>query len=613
MADSVEPSFEVLLEYLKSTRGFDFTGYKRSSLMRRAQKRMSQIPLESFSEYMDFLEAHPDEFEQLFNTILINVTGFFRDEDTWEYLTKEIVPRLLQKSGAHAPIRIWCAGCASGEEAYSLAMVLCEAMGISSFRERVKIYATDVDDEALSQARAASYPAKQLESVPEHLQVKYFNRQGNNFVFSPELRRSVIFGRHDLVQDPPISRLDLLTCRNTLMYLNADTQAKILARFNFGLKEDGFLLLGKAEMLLSHNHLFNQVGLDYRVFTKVSQPGGREKTSSLTADQIDSESLANYALKEAAFNKALLAQIMIDRESVVVAANERARTAFGIKSTDIGRPFQDLEVSFRPLELRSLIEQAYGENRMIRAPKVQHLNGYGEQLQYEIEVSPLCQPVFKQVGALISFHDRTTYHVLYNSLQAAHLELETTNEELQSTNEELETTNEELQSTNEELETTNEELQSANEELETTNEELQSTNEELASINSDLQVLSDAADSTSVFLQQILAGMPYGVVVLNDRLEVVVWSRMSEDMWGLRSDEVLGREFVSLDIGLPLKELEPELRNVIKSSLRLVKEVAARNRRGKQTRCQVEVSALSRSTQISAGLVVQMTEVTSAG
>src|SRR5579883_893892 len=218
---SKDPRFETLLDYLKRTRGFDFTGYKRSSLMRRVLKRMHAVHVTDFLDYMDFLEVRPEEFAQLFNTILINVTSFFRDESAWDYLAKDVLPLIVGKNDSKDPVRVWVAGCASGEEAYSIAILLAEALG-PTFAARAKIYATDVDDDALTQARQACYPHTALSTIPEELRDKYFTQSGDDYCFRVDLRRTVIFGRHDLVQDPPISHLDLLLCRNTLMYLNAE-------------------------------------------------------------------------------------------------------------------------------------------------------------------------------------------------------------------------------------------------------------------------------------------------------------------------------------------------------------------------------------------------------
>src|SRR5262245_44918659 len=210
-------NFEDLLAYLHRSRGFDFGGYKRTSLQRRVRKRMDTVGVDQYDQYTDYLEVHPDEFVHLFNTILIKVTDFFRDPPAWEYLAKEVVPRILATKQPADAIRVWSAGCASGEEAYTLAMILCEAVGADRFSQHVKIYGTDLDLEALNQARQGVYTPRQTEAIDPELRKKYFEpNNGDRLSFRKDLRRSVIFGRHDLTHDAPISRLDLLVCRNTL-------------------------------------------------------------------------------------------------------------------------------------------------------------------------------------------------------------------------------------------------------------------------------------------------------------------------------------------------------------------------------------------------------------
>jgi two-component system CheB/CheR fusion protein len=215
-----DPAFEALLDFLKASRSFDFTGYKRSTLMRRVQKRMQTVEIGTFEAYRDYLEVHPEEYGALFNTILINVTSFFRDGEPWKVLAQEFIPAIVSRKRAGQPIRVWSAGCATGEETYTLVMMLAEALGPEQFRERVNVYATDWDDEALAHARQATYTADDLEALPEGYRERYFEEAGQRWSFRGDLRRHVIFGRHDLAQDAPISHLDLLVCRNVLMYFN---------------------------------------------------------------------------------------------------------------------------------------------------------------------------------------------------------------------------------------------------------------------------------------------------------------------------------------------------------------------------------------------------------
>ncbi|MEU3340988.1 protein-glutamate O-methyltransferase CheR [Streptomyces sp. NPDC006668] len=266
-----DEELEDLLGFLRDARGFDFTGYKRSSLGRRIRKRMTDAQVASYSDYRDRLETNQDEFNALFNTILINVTSYFRDPEAWTFLQREVMPELLAQSGSQEEIRVWSAGCSSGEEAYSLAIMFAEALGLEETLERVKIYGTDVDDEALRDARSGLYSAKVLASLEPELRDKYFEQNGARLSFRPDLRRRVIFGRHDITRDAPISRLDLLVCRNTLMYFNVEAQTQIIDRFHFALREGGCLFLGKAELLLNDAERFEVMSMRQRVFRR--RPG----------------------------------------------------------------------------------------------------------------------------------------------------------------------------------------------------------------------------------------------------------------------------------------------------------------------------------------------------
>ncbi|MEH2457505.1 CheR family methyltransferase [Nostoc sp.] len=591
-----DPEFENLLIYLRQSRGFDFTGYKRSTLMRRVSKRMQPLSIENFEEYLDYLEVHPEEFNYLLNTILINVTTFFRDLSAWKYMAEQILPNLIQNKKTSDQIRIWSAGCASGEEAYTLAILMAEVLGVEEFRQRVKIYATDVDEDALNQARIATYSAKDVQTVPDELRQKYFEIIANRYVFRQDLRRSVIFGRHDLLQDAPISRLDLLVSRNTLMYFNSETQGRILARFHFALNDPGYLFLGKAEMLLMHSSLFTPLDLKNRIFTKVSSVNIRDRLL-IMANSVDEESSGrlsrNLRLRDMGFDTAPIAQILIDFNGTLIMMNEQARILFALSRKDLARPFQDLELSYRPVELRSLIEQAYSERRPVSLTNVERYLSNAEMQYLDVQITPLQETDTSFLGVSIAFHDVTRYIKLQEALQRSQQELETTNEELQSTNEELETTNEELQATNEELETTNEELQSTNEELETMNEELQSTNEELQTINHELSDRTTELNRINIFMISILRSLQAGIVVIDNSFNISIWNYMVEDLWGLRIDEVLGQSIFSLDIGLPLEQLRSPIRDSLSRKKQFQEMILdATNRRGRQIKCYLAITPL---------------------
>lgn len=610
-ATGQDPAFEALLEYLHSSRGFDFTGYKRASLMRRVRKRMGAVGLEDFGDYQDYLEVHPEEYVQLFNTILINVTAFFRDWSAWDYLAREIIPRLLADKPAHAPLRIWSAGCASGEEAYTLALPLVEALGPEAFRQRAKIYATDVDEAALAQARQASYSAKELGAVPAALRDKYFELVEDRYVFRNDLRRSIIFGRHDLVQDAPISQLDLLVCRNTLIYFNSETQARILARFHFALNDNGSLFLGKSERLLTYSNLFRPVNSEHRIFAKVPTVSQRSRLLALTGDEEASHRLTQHMhLREVSFDSAPLAQAVVDLAGNLVLANAQVCALFGLSPRDLGRSFHELELSYRPVELRSPMERAYAERRPITLTEVEY-HSPGREVQYlDVKIVPLQDNGGNLLGVCLTFADVTRYHRLQKELERSNQELETAYEELQSTNEELETTNEELQSTNEELETTNEELQSTNEELETMNEELQSTNEQLKTMNEELRQRTDELNNANAFLNSILVSLHAGVVVVDHRPNVLIWNHGAEDLWGLRADEVQGRPFLNLNIGLPVEHLKEPIRNCLAGEVEgQTVTLEAVNRRGKAIQCRVDCTPLTDQEGVHQGVILLMEEV----
>src|SRR3954470_15353514 len=496
------PEFEQLLEFLRDERGFDFTGYKRASLMRRISKRMQDADLDGdYAVYRDYLAQHPDEFAELFDTILINVTSFFRDPAAWEYLAKEIVPQIISLHAPTDPLRLWSTGCSTGEEAYTLAMVFAEALGAEDFKQRVKIYATDVDEGALGTGRTATYTPAQLEPVPENLRERYFETaNGDGFSFRADLRRTVIFGRHDLVQDPPISRIDLLVSRNTLMYFDGEEQQRILNNFHFALREDGFLFLGKSEVFVARSPLFAAVDLRRRVFAKVPLATVRDRFAPRprTHDDENGGEALPPLVQVAAFEASPVAQVIVDQAGHVAGANMQARMMFGLAAADIGALLQDLELSYRPVELRSRIEQAYTEGHSVTLRDVEWHAG-AEIRFLDVVVHPLKSSAGDGLGVAVAFSDVTRYRRLGEALQESKREAEIAYEELQSTVEELETTNEELQSTNEELETTNEELQSTNEELETMNEELQATNEELDTINDELQIRTDELNELNAF------------------------------------------------------------------------------------------------------------------
>src|SRR5215218_8945628 len=604
-----DPSFEKLLLFLRDSRSFDFMGYKRPSLMRRVRHRMREIGAESFEDYQDVLQLQPSEFTALFNTILINVTSFFRDPEAWDHLRTEILPQVLEASGS-GQLRVWSSGCSAGQEPYTIAMLLHEEMG-SGFRERVKIYATDVDEDALNCARQASYTEREMRGLPASYRERYFDLANGRYVFTPDLRRSVIFGRNDLTSDAPISRIDILLCRNTLMYLNAETQSRVVNRLGFALRPNGVLFLGKAEMLLNHQSVFRPTDLKRRFFRRVSEDvidagfGAPARpirqTASDQAMQLRNEILQTNPI----------AQIAVGTDGHLAMVNNRAEAMLGLSDRDLGRPFQDLDVSYRPLELRSQLAAVTESRAPVWLREVEWRRAGPEAIYVDVNVVPLLDTSGEVLGVSISFSDVTRFRQLRVEVETANRQLELAYEELQSTNEELETTNEELQSTVEELETTNEELQSTNEELETMNEELQSANDEMQTTNEELRDRSIEINDLNAFMESILGSLEAAVVVLDRDLVVQVWTPQAQELWGLRHDETVGHHLLNLDSGLPTTELHRWLRSVISGQQSAIvgRWLRAVNRRGRSIDLRITVTALQGESEQPAGALVLMEDV----
>src|ERR1051326_7637531 len=404
--------------------------------MRRVERRMAQLPVTGYADYLDHLQVHPDEFTALFNMILINVTGFFRDPEAWTYLRDDVVTPMLAAKPPGSPIRVWSAGCASGEEAYTLAIMLAEMLGSDEFRQRVKIYATDVDEEALAHARLATYTEEVARAVPADLLPAYFDANGGRYGFRKDLRRSVIFGRNDLVQDAPISRIDLLVCRNTLMYFNAETQSRILSRFHFALAGGGVLFLGKAEMLPSHSGLFAPVDLKRRIFRVV--PRTAAPNGTIVADMPTGgprhEPGAIDDLRNEAFLASPVAQIVVTSDGLVALTNRQAEALFGISSRDVGRPFRDLDVSYRPVELRRHIEHVQIEHRVAVVNDIEYTRSNGDSIYLDVQVSPVVHTDGSLLGVSLILQDVTASRRLRQQLELTNRQLESAYEELQSTN-----------------------------------------------------------------------------------------------------------------------------------------------------------------------------------
>jgi two-component system CheB/CheR fusion protein len=681
-----------LLAFLKRQRGFDFTAYKPASLTRRIRHRMHMISsgqgdephlaagpspqITSYRDYMSYLLAYPAEFNKLFNAILINVTGFFRDLKSWEYLRQEVIPRIVAGLGAERghdnTIRVWSAACAKGEEAYTLAMVFAETMGVDAFLSRVRIYASDINEGDLAKARAGIYNEYELDGIPEDFFGKYFRPVSGDrdeqhrsepptgephtrangkrtqdtdprglpepdpdsdeddlphfevpsgpHAFDPELRRRIVFGRHDLLSDPPIPKVDLLTCRNALMYFNSEAQSRVLSRLHFSLVPGGYLFLGRAEMLLHTAHFFTPIDLKHRIFCKNRPPtsahppafhaetkawgaapslGGRGRGGVVLAPGAPSQR-SGAPRAAAAAQSPPAPQLVIGRSGELILANESARRLFGISADDLARPVSELPDAV-PNELRSKIDEVLESGKPVLAGEVLW-SGPGHTGAFDVQLLPLKDRGTAPVAVSVTYTEVPRIAKLREDLQQATEDRETFHEELQAANEEL-------QATLDALETTYQELQSTNEELEALNAELQSTNQDLRWANDQLRVRGEDAVRSDEFWNSVMASMQAAVVIVDRDMTVLLWNARSEDLWGLRSDEAVGRQLLTLKFGLAAADLREPVSACIRDGGASVTQVVnATNRLGRPIRCRISCSPLLGAAKVSLGAIILMEE-----
>lgn len=508
-----DQGLRALLNYLHRTRGVELTRYKRSTLLRRVHKRMQRVGVADVNAYIARLEAEPDEFQQLFRMLLIHVTGFYRDPLAWNELAKHLAP--LVTDVLDAPIRVWSAGCASGEEAYTIAIVIAELVGIENVADRARIFATDLDESALARGRAAIYSEPSLEHLPLELRQRYFSAVRDGLVVRDELRRAVTFGRHDLMSDAPISRVDLLSCRNTLMYFNAETRTRILEQLQFALNPQGLLFLGKAETLLTHPALFSPVDLRAKIFRRTQRISPRAESAPVRGEGDHTAPLVAMA-----FDRGPFAQIVIDGDGAVLLINQEAQRLFALGERDVGRPFQDLELSHRPTDLRATIDRTRWAMEPTRLKDVSWSDAFGETTYLDVHVVPLMDDARRLRGFALIFVDSSQLHAQKQALRHATLELQKTHDQLRATCDELESTRDAFQSRLEE---------------------------------------GNAADEVSV-LRTVFDAVRTGVVVLDPSLRVRAWNSRMNALSGLSAGEVVGKSFLDLDLGFPFDALESSLR-----------------------------------------------------
>ncbi len=538
-ADAADPKFIALLEKLHTEHNFDFRQYKRASLLRRVRQRMTQVRVDRFDTYMTYLDRHADEHIALLNAVLINVTRFFRDPDAWNVLREGILPRLIESASTTHALRFWSAGCSSGEEAYSLAILVAEILRARRDDYDVKIYATDIDDDALATARAGLYRLDALKEVAPELVDRYFMADGQAFRVRRELRKWCIFGRHDLTQDAPLAHVDVLVCRNVLIYFDSTLQSRIVPRFQYAIRPEGYLFLGRSESMLASSQRFVPVDFKWRIFQRLElNPAEAVSTTIVDTQARAARTTRTDATQLAARIGGILENvpagiIVIDPAETIVVWNPMAEHMFEVPADNaLGRKFRDLDISYRIDGLRARLEEVRTTQMHSQIQDVAFGRRAGDTMHVNVRIAPLYDDRRRLSGVMIAVNDMSTYWQL--------------RDELDRLGEQSATANEELQSTNEELETTNEELQSTNEELETTVEELQSTNTELTALNTELERRTAELRRAEAFELSVLNAVQQAIFVVDPTLVVTHWNAAATQLWDVPMNAAVGREFARL-------------------------------------------------------------------
>jgi len=556
-----EAQLRQVFRQLRTAHGVDFSHYKRSTLRRRLARRMALQKTEDLGDYLALIGSDPAEAAALYQDFLIRVTGFFRDPDSFDLLAQRVFPDLSEGRSPKMPIRIWVPGCASGEEVYSIAITLIESLGDRFAPAGIQMFGTDVSEAAIEKARAGIYLDSIAQEVSSERLERFFVKQGEHFRIDKSVRDVCIFARHDLTRDPPFSRLDLVSCRNLLIYLDATAQRRVMQAFHYALRPQGFLLLGPSESVGQASDLFELTDKSRRLYTRSPAPASAgvdlaqrgaapaSRPVGVTLGETSIAVEADFAQKEA--DRWLLAHfapasLLIDEGLNILQF--RGETSPYLEHAS-GPPSVNLPRVVRPellVELSGAIQEARETGSRTRREGLR----VGDRYQIAIDVVPLkrqsterCYLILFEdgsrqpnaaraqpglTGALpesekdrrLAQSDREIA-ALRDYLQATLQEHEAIKEELKSAHEEVLSANEEFQSTNEELETAKEELQSANEELTTTNDELRNRNRELGQLNINLEKARESAEHAQAYADVIVESMREPLLVLDGNLKIV--------------------------------------------------------------------------------------------
>nr|WP_165937897.1 CheR family methyltransferase [Methylobacterium segetis] len=579
---------------LRNKTGHDFHGYKQNTFLRRVQRRMQVVQTDTIESYIEFLRADPAEVQHLFNDLLIGVTQFFRDAGEFEFLEAEVVPKLFAGKGPGDQVRVWVLGCATGEEAYSIAILLREYMARLDLVPQVQIFATDIDGRALAAARVGRYTESITQTMSRERLARWFVREGNTYCVVKELREMCIFSQHSVIKDAPFSRLDLVSCRNLLIYLNNDLQNRVIPLFHFALRPGGYLFLGNSENVTRHAKIFAPADRRYRIFRRLDSvtrvlpdfplAASGERSGPVAEKDMRSREAAGTLTRRAEQVAERYAPAYVITDSAYEVLHFSGRTGHYLAPSPGAASLNLFNLAHRDLrlDLRAALHQAEAEGKTVKAERIQMgLNGHRRVVTLIVE--PIRLTPDDAASYVILFQDGEVLEgdessepspnfIRDEHVQRLEAELRLTRERLQATIEELESTNEELKSSNEEYQSVNEELQSANEELETSKEELQSTNEELQTVNSELGHRVNELDRANSDLKNLLESTQIATVFLDNNFCVKSFTPSVVEIFHLIESD-LGRPITHIAPLITYQDLQDDIRRVLRTLGTIEREV----------------------------------------
>jgi two-component system CheB/CheR fusion protein len=591
-----ETQLSRIFALLRTATGVDFRGYKRGTIQRRINRRMILQRHEDLEAYRSDLESNRSELLALYEDILINVTGFFRDPETFQSLKDMILPRLLRERESDKPVRIWVPGCSTGEEAYSIAMCLVEAIPASSMPVPIQIFATDLSERGISIARTAAYPESQVARLSLERQARFFKRVENSYQIIKPIREMCVFARQNLLADPPFSRLDLISCRNVLIYLGSDLQSKVIATFHFSLRPEGYLLLGHSESLQHFPDLFAPVDKQHKFYIRKSDRahvsmemirGGF--AGELPGKLTPSPSFRQERTLQVELEKAAERLVLSEYGPAWVIVNDsfeilhlQGDTSPFLQLAPGRATYALLKMARESIrgELRKLLIKAKSEQDLVQSAVVQERDG-GEIRSIRLEVRRITGSPGRGGRFLVLFFSqandreapparsrstRTRRESKVDSTEVERLkqELLLTSQRMQSLIDERDSANQDLTSANEEIQSSNEELQSINEELETSKEELQSSNEELNTLNDEVQDRNKELSRLSDDLTNILSSTTLPILMLDNQLRIRRVTAAAEQLLNIQSGDI-GRPIGDIRMRLNVDGLELMMRRVMET------------------------------------------------